>query len=44
MAMKLIEAAIKAINTVKFYENYMDRYGRLSWETYRDDLDKAMPL
>ena len=43
-AMKLSEAAIRAINTVKFYENYMDRHGRLSWETYRDHIDKATPL
>jgi hypothetical protein len=41
-AMKLSEAAIKSITTVKFYENYLDRHGRLSWDNYRDNLDKAI--
>ena len=34
VALRLTDNAIKTINYIKVYENYMDRYGRLSWDTY----------
>ena len=37
-ATKLSEAAIESITTVKFYENYLDRHGRLSWGNYKDNF------
>ena len=41
-AMKLCEEALKLITTVKIYENYMDRNGRMSWEDFKDKLDEAL--
>ena len=41
--MKLIESAIKSINTIKFYENYMHSSGRMSRDTYREHMEKAKP-
>ena len=32
-AMKLCETAINTITVIKFYENYMMKGGRLSWDT-----------
>ena len=43
-AMKLSEAAIRAITTIKFYENYLDKHGRLSWDSYKDNLEKAVSV
>ena len=43
-AMKLAEAAIKTITMVKFYENYMDKYGNPSWENFKGDIDKVLYL
>ena len=40
-AMKLLEPAIKAVTTVKFFESYVDKSGRLTWDNYKDQLEKA---
>ena len=40
-AMKLCDVAIKTITLIKFYENYMSKSGRLSWETYKEQLEEA---
>ena len=40
-AMTLIDAAIKVITAVKFFENYMHKSGRLSWENYKESIDQA---
>ena len=40
-AMRLSEAAIKSITTIKFIENYTDKHGRLSWENYSEKIEKA---
>ena len=37
-ATKLLDIAIKTITLIKFYENYMGRNGRFSWETYTEKL------
>ena len=44
MSMKLTEVAIKSITTIKFYENYLDKHGRLLWDSYKDPLEKARPV
>ena len=41
-AMKLCEEALKLITTVKLYENYLDRNGRMSWDDMRDKVDEAI--
>ena len=41
-AMKLAEMAIRSITTVKFYENYMDKFGNLSWENFKDAIDNVL--
>ena len=41
-AMKLAEVAIRSITTVKFYENYMDKSGNLSWEIFKDHINKVI--
>ena len=41
-AMKVVEMAIRSITTVKFYENYMDKFGNLSWENFKDAIDKVL--
>ena len=38
-AMRLSEEALKLITTVKIYENYMDRGGRVSWDDFKDRID-----
>ena len=43
-AMKLVDAAIRAITTIKFYDNYLDKHGRLSWDSYKDNLEKAVSV
>ena len=40
-AMKLCDVAIKTITLIKFYENYMSKSGRLSWESYKEKLEEA---
>ena len=40
-AMKLCDVAIKTITLIKFYENYMTKTGRLSWEAYKDKLEEV---
>ncbi|MFM7978333.1 MAG: hypothetical protein ACKPKO_03375 [Candidatus Fonsibacter sp.] len=40
-AIKLCETAIKTITVIKFYENYMLKSGRLSWEAYKDKLEQV---
>ena len=40
-AMRLIDAAIKVITAVKFFEIYMRKSGRLSWENYKESIDQA---
>ena len=41
-AMRLSEEALKLITTVKIYENYMDRNGRMSWEDFKDKVDMVL--
>jgi len=41
-AMKLCEEALKLVTTVKIYENYMDRNGRMSWEDFKDKVDEVL--
>ena len=41
-AMKLCEEALKLITTVKIWENYMDRNGRVSWEDFKDKVDEVL--
>ena len=41
-AMQLSEAAIKCITIVKFYENYLDKDGRLSWDNYKESIEQAL--
>ena len=40
-AMKLSETAINALTTLKFYENYMDKHGNISWDRSKDNVDQA---
>ena len=40
-AIKLCETAIRTITVVKFYENYMMKSGRLSWDTYKEKLEQV---
>ncbi|MFM7980027.1 MAG: hypothetical protein ACKPKO_11995 [Candidatus Fonsibacter sp.] len=40
-ALKLCDVAIKTITLIKFYDNYMLKSGRLSWETYKDKLEEV---
>ena len=42
VAMRMSESAINAITIVKFYENYMDKYGRVSWDNFQDYIDQVM--
>ena len=39
--MKFCDVAIKTITLIKFYENYMTKSGRLSWESYKDKLEEV---
>ena len=41
-AMKLCEEALKLITTLKLYENYLDRNGRMSWEDFKDKVDEVL--
>ncbi len=41
-AMKLCEESLRIITAVKFYENYLDRNARMSWEDFRDKVDEAI--
>ncbi len=41
-AMKLAEMASRSITTFKFYENYMDKFGNLSWDNFKDAIDKVL--
>ena len=43
-AVKLCDVAIKTITLIKFYENYMTKSGRLSWESYKDKLEEVPTL
>ncbi len=43
-AIRLCDIAIRTITMIKFYENYMMKCGRLSWETYKDKLEQAPTL
>ena len=43
-AMQLCDAAIRTITVIKFYENYMMKCGRLSWEAYKDKLEQVPTL
>ena len=43
-AMQVAQVAIRSITTVKFYENYMDNFGSLSWENFNDAIDKVIML
>ena len=40
-AMQLCDVAIKTITLIKFYENYMTKTGRLSWEAYKEKLEEV---
>ena len=40
-AIKLCDTAIRTITLIKFYENYMMKCGRLSWEAYKDKLEEV---
>jgi len=41
-AMRLSEEALKLITTVKIYENYMDRGGRVSWDDFKERIDEVL--
>ncbi|MFM7984692.1 MAG: hypothetical protein ACKPKO_35755, partial [Candidatus Fonsibacter sp.] len=41
-AMRLCEEALKLITTVKIWENYMDRHGKVSWEDFKDKIDEVL--
>ena len=40
-AMRLCETAIKHITMIKFFENYMMKGGRVSWESYKEKLEQV---
>ena len=40
-AMKLCDTAIRTTTVIKFYENYMTKCGRLSWENYKGMLEQV---
>ena len=40
-AMRLCDMAIRTITAIKFYENYMTKCGRVSWEIYKDKLEQV---
>ena len=40
-AIKLCDTAIRTITVIKFYENYMNKCGRLSWESYKEKLEQV---
>ena len=41
-AMNHAEKAIKAVTALKFYENYIDRNGHLSWEIFKVQIDEVL--
>jgi hypothetical protein len=40
--MKLCEESLRLITAIRFYENYLDRKARMSWEDFRDKVDEAI--
>jgi hypothetical protein len=40
-AIKLCDTAIRTITVIKFYDNYMNKCGRLSWESYKEKLEQV---
>ena len=40
-AIRLCDIAIRTITMIKFYANYRMKCGRLSWETYKDNLEQV---